>query len=92
MEDEGLVEPIDENEALLPESMEVVQGDNVVMWVGGVLESMEGQVPVRVEIDVDQESQSALLVSAHFGMSLANWIDLTVFSTAKQQIILEGLS
>ncbi|KAG0281633.1 hypothetical protein BGZ96_001063 [Linnemannia gamsii] len=66
MEDEGLVELVDENEVLLPENMEVVQGDNMVMWIGGVVESMEGQVPVRVEIDVDQESQSALLVSAHF--------------------------
>ncbi|KAG0364815.1 hypothetical protein BGX24_004440 [Mortierella sp. AD032] len=47
-------------------NMEVVQGDNMVMWIGGVVESKEGQVPVRVEIDVDQESQNALLVSAHF--------------------------
>ncbi|KAF9087588.1 hypothetical protein BGX29_000751 [Mortierella sp. GBA35] len=49
-----------------PENLEVMQGDNMVMWIGGVVESMEGQVPVRVEIDVDQESQTALLVSAHF--------------------------
>ncbi|KAK3819202.1 MAG: hypothetical protein JOS17DRAFT_756490 [Linnemannia elongata] len=66
MEEEGLVEPIDENEELLPENMEVVESDNMVMWIGGVVQSMEGQVPVRVEIDVDQESQTALLVSAHF--------------------------
>jgi len=69
MEDEGLVEPSDKDEELLPESMEVVQGDNMVMWIGGIVESLEGQVPVRMEIDVDQESQTALLVSAHFGMS-----------------------
>ncbi|KAF9144099.1 hypothetical protein BG015_000204 [Linnemannia schmuckeri] len=66
MEEEGLVEPADEKEVLLPENMEVVESDNMVMWIGGVVESMEGQVPVRVEIDVDQESQTALLVSAHF--------------------------
>ncbi|KAK3818145.1 MAG: hypothetical protein J3R72DRAFT_460240 [Linnemannia gamsii] len=66
MEEEGLVEPADEDEELLPENMEVVQGDNMLMWIGGVVESKEGQVPVRVEIDVDQESQNALLVSAHF--------------------------
>ncbi|KAF8935687.1 hypothetical protein BGZ47_009798 [Haplosporangium gracile] len=66
IEEEGLVGPADENEVLLPENMEVVESDNMVMWIGGVIRSMEGQVPVRVEIDVDQESQTALLVSAHF--------------------------
>ncbi|KAF9122710.1 hypothetical protein BGW39_009553 [Mortierella sp. 14UC] len=66
MEEEGLIEPADEDEELLPENMEVVQGDNMVMWIGGVVESKEGQVPVRVEIGFDQDSQAALLVSAHF--------------------------
>ncbi|KAF9945135.1 hypothetical protein BGZ70_004018 [Mortierella alpina] len=48
------------------EVLEVVQGDNMVMWVGGVVASVEDNVPVSIEIDVDQESQTALLVSAHY--------------------------
>ncbi|ORZ24913.1 hypothetical protein BCR41DRAFT_236373 [Lobosporangium transversale] len=48
------------------EGKDVVQGDNIVMWVGGVARSMEGDVPVDIEIDIDQESQRALLVSAHY--------------------------
>ncbi|KAF9988257.1 hypothetical protein BGZ75_009738 [Mortierella antarctica] len=57
----------DNGEPLQPEEvLEVVQGDNMVMWVGGVVDSVEDNVPVSIEIDVDQESQTALLVSAHF--------------------------
>ncbi|KAF9274419.1 hypothetical protein BGZ68_000696 [Mortierella alpina] len=57
----------DDGEELLPEEvLEVVQGDNMVMWVGGVVDSVEDNVPVSIEIDVDQESQTALLVSAHY--------------------------
>ncbi|KAF9920727.1 hypothetical protein FBU30_009357 [Linnemannia zychae] len=66
MEDDGLLEPADDSEELHPENIEVVQGDNMVMWIGGVVESMDEQVPVRVEIDFDQEKQNALMISAHF--------------------------
>ncbi|KAF9205769.1 hypothetical protein BGZ49_003526, partial [Haplosporangium sp. Z 27] len=65
MEDLGEVEP-GEGETLTSEILNVVQGDNLVMWVGGVTESMEGDIPVKIEIDVDQESQAALMVSAHY--------------------------
>ncbi|KAF9353064.1 hypothetical protein BGX26_009142 [Mortierella sp. AD094] len=65
MEDLGEVEP-NEGEALRPQVLNVVQGDNLIMWVGGVTESMEGDIPVKIEIDVDQESQAALMVSAHY--------------------------
>ncbi|KAI8597502.1 hypothetical protein EDD21DRAFT_436902 [Dissophora ornata] len=65
MEDLGETEPSDGSK-MQPEVVEVVQGDNLVMWVGGVVESMEGGVIVNIEIDVDQESQPALLVSAHY--------------------------
>ncbi|KAF9430439.1 hypothetical protein BGZ76_000841, partial [Entomortierella beljakovae] len=65
MEGDGEIEPID-GEALLPEVLDVIQGDNLVMWVGGVTESMEGDIPVKIEIDIDQESQAALMVSAHY--------------------------
>ncbi|KAF9104710.1 hypothetical protein BGX27_009980 [Mortierella sp. AM989] len=65
MEEDGEVE-LSNGETLLPEILDVVQDDNLVMWVGGVTESMEGDVPVKIEIDVDQESQAALMVSAHY--------------------------
>ncbi|KAF9169500.1 hypothetical protein BGX21_009141 [Mortierella sp. AD011] len=65
MEDLGEIEP-NEGETLKPEVLSVVQGDNLIMWVGGVTESMEGDIPVKIEIDVDQESQAALMVSAHY--------------------------
>ncbi|KAG0003136.1 hypothetical protein BGZ65_001992 [Modicella reniformis] len=65
MEERGETEPSD-GEKLQPEVLEVIQGDNLVMWVGGIVESMEGGVPVKIEIDFDQESQTALLVSAHY--------------------------
>lgn len=69
----SLSTPDSENEeedegSLEQEEMQVVQGDNMVMWIGGVVQSKEGQVPSRVEIDVNQGNQTALLVSAHFGM------------------------
>lgn len=66
MEERGETEPSN-GEKLQPEILEVVQGDNLVMWVGGVVESTERGVPVKIEIDFDQESQAALLVSAHYG-------------------------
>ncbi|KAI1318765.1 hypothetical protein EDD11_005836 [Mortierella claussenii] len=65
MEAQGETVP-SEDEELQPELLEFVQGDNLVMWVGGVARSMEGHVPVDIEIDVDQESQTAMLVSAHY--------------------------
>lgn len=63
-------ENVEEDEGLLEEEeMQVVQGDNMVMWIGGVVQSKEGQaVPVSVEVDINQENQTALLISAHFGM------------------------
>ncbi|KAG0336584.1 hypothetical protein BG000_006423 [Podila horticola] len=48
------------------ELVEYVQGDNLLMWVGGVVESEEDGVPVKIEIDVNQPNQNALLVSAHY--------------------------
>ncbi|KAF8983571.1 hypothetical protein BGZ52_000723 [Haplosporangium bisporale] len=48
------------------ELVEYVQGDNLLMWVGGVVESEEDGVPVKIEIDVNQPNQNALLVSSHF--------------------------
>ncbi|KAG0361420.1 hypothetical protein BGZ54_009099 [Gamsiella multidivaricata] len=65
MEDAGESEPSD-GEPLREELLTVVQGDNLLMWVGGVVDSMEGDVPVKIEIDVDQESQTALMISAHY--------------------------
>lgn len=52
------------------ELVEYVQGDNLLMWVGGVVESEEDGVPVKIEIDVNQPNQNALLVSAHYGKPL----------------------
>lgn len=52
------------------ELVEYVQGDNLLMWVGGVIESEEDGVPVKIEIDVNQPNQNALLVSAHYGKPL----------------------
>jgi len=68
MEDRGETEAPEKQE-LSQEKLKVVQSDNMVMWVGGVRESREGEdeVPVFIEIGVDEESQSALMVSAHFG-------------------------
>ncbi|GJJ76180.1 hypothetical protein EMPS_08539 [Entomortierella parvispora] len=67
MENSGETEA-PEGQELLQEELQVVQSDNMVMWVGGVRESREGEdeVPVFIEIGVDEENQSALLVSAHF--------------------------
>ncbi|KAG0031176.1 hypothetical protein BGZ81_001669 [Podila clonocystis] len=57
-----------EGEELTQEEQTVVQSDNMVMWVGGVTESREGDddAPLLVEISVDKENQPALMVSAHF--------------------------
>ncbi|CAO3566324.1 unnamed protein product [Mortierella alpina] len=60
------VQDDDSEESQPEEVLEVVQGDNMVVWVGGVVNSVEDNVPVSIEIDVDQESQTALLVSAHY--------------------------
>ncbi|KAF9194938.1 hypothetical protein BGZ50_005404 [Haplosporangium sp. Z 11] len=69
------IEPADgQEEALQPEVHEIVQVDNMVMWVGGVVESTgDDGVPVEIEIDVDQESQTALLVSAHFDSAATSY-------------------
>ncbi|KAG0335660.1 hypothetical protein BG004_008361 [Podila humilis] len=55
-----------EDELLAQEQVRYVQGDNLLMWVGGVLESEENGVPVTIEIDVNQPNQNALLVSSHY--------------------------
>ncbi|KAF9418668.1 hypothetical protein BGZ94_009620 [Podila epigama] len=52
---------------LEPELVEYVQGDNLLMWVGGVTTSEEDGIPVKIEIDLNQENQNALLVSSHYG-------------------------
>ena len=54
-------------DALERELVEYVQGDNLLMWVGGVVESEEDGIPVKIEIDVNQPNQNALLVSSHYG-------------------------
>jgi hypothetical protein len=59
-------------DALERELVEYVQGDNLLMWVGGVVESEEDGVPVKIEIDVNQPNQNALLVSSHYGKRLWN--------------------
>ncbi|KAF9947806.1 hypothetical protein BGZ72_010250 [Mortierella alpina] len=64
--DQGETGPINKEDLQPEEVLEVVQGDNMVMWVGGVVDAVEDNVPVSIEIDVDQESQTALLVSAHY--------------------------
>ncbi|KAG0236916.1 hypothetical protein BGX31_003772 [Mortierella sp. GBA43] len=58
-------EPSD-GESLEPETLVVVQGDNLVMWIGGVTESVEEGIPVKIEIGFDQQDQAALLISAHY--------------------------
>ncbi|KAG0042509.1 hypothetical protein BGZ83_000385 [Gryganskiella cystojenkinii] len=67
MEDRGETE-VPEGERLIEEEQTVVQSDNMLMWVGGVTESrdQDGKEPVLIEIGVDDENQSALMISAHF--------------------------
>ena len=74
--DQGETGPINKEDLQLEEVLEVVQGDNMVMWVGGVVDAVEDNVPVSIEIDVDQESQTALLVSAHYGKAYYGFLVL----------------
>jgi hypothetical protein len=82
MENRGETEP-PEGQQLSQEELKVVQSDNMVMWVGGVRESREGEedeVPVFIEIGVDEENQPALLVSAHFGKNSSTLICVSIVS------------